>query len=460
MKPVNPEAYRLIHDGCVALANVEANGMRIDVPYLNRTIARTDRRIEKMSKRLRASKTYKAWRKAYGEKTNLDSREQLAHVLFDVQGHPVTQHTPSGRASADENHLSTVDDQFVRDYLSIAKLKKLSGTFLQGIRKEVVGDVIRPHFNLHIAWTYRSSSDSPNFQNLPIRDPESAKLIRRCFIPRDGNVIVEIDYTGIEVRVAACYHKDPRMLTYITDKTKDMHRDMAAQCYKAKAKQVSKPMRQVAKGDFVFAEFYGDWWPKVAKNLWDDMIKQDLCLADGTPVRKHLKKQGIKGLGLCDPDTAMPGNFDYHIKQVETDFWERRFRVYNEWKNERWDDYLRDGGFNTLTGFRIDRVLRRNQVINAPVQGSAFHCLLWSLIRVDKALRKNKLGAMIVGQVHDSIVLDVPVSQLQDTLGLCQDIMTVKLPKAWPWIIVPLEVEADVTPEGGSWYDKQEMTIA
>src|SRR5690606_20675796 len=102
-----------------------------------------------------------------------------------------------------------------------------------------------------------NSSDSPNFQNLPIRNPKMAKIIRSAFIPRsDRHVLVEIDYSGIEVRVAACYHKDPVMIEYINDPTKDMHRDMAAQCYLAPPEQVSKQMRYCGKNMYVFPQFY------------------------------------------------------------------------------------------------------------------------------------------------------------------------------------------------------------
>ncbi|NIS13857.1 MAG: hypothetical protein GWN12_18860, partial [Thermoplasmata archaeon] len=80
--------------------------------------------------------------------------------------------------------------------------------------------------------TFRSSSDSFNFQNIPIRDLELARLIRQAIIARSGHRLVEIDYSGVEVHVAACYHQDPTMLEYLEDKSKDLHRDMAMEIFK------------------------------------------------------------------------------------------------------------------------------------------------------------------------------------------------------------------------------------
>lgn len=83
-----------------------------------------------------------------------------------------------------------------------------------------------------------------------------------------------------------------------------------------------------------------------------------------------------------------------------------------------------------------------------------FHCLLWSLIQLQKWLNKYKMKSLIVGQIHDCLLLDVPIDEIQDVLHTAKDIMTTRLRKAWDWLIVPMGVEVDVTPEGGSWADK------
>lgn len=459
MKPNNQQAYKLLHDGCVALSNVEANGMRIDMDYLDRTISKIGGKIKALGEELRDSDFYGIWRREFGSRTNLGSREQLGKVLFDVMGHKPTAFTKTGRPKLDGSAAESIDEPFVKDYMRLEKLKKVNNTFLAGIKREVRNGFLHPVFNLHTVQTYRSSSDSPNFQNFPIRDPKMGKIIRQCFIPRKGHHLVEIDYSGLEVRVAACYHKDPTMISYIKDPTKDMHRDMAAQCYSVKPEQVSKGMRYCGKNMFVFPQFYGDFYINNARAMWEaiDAMGHEV---DGVPLKQYLKQKNILRLGACDAkQQPANGTFEKHIKKVEMDFWQKRFKVYNQWKRKWWDKYLENGGFPTLTGFRIDGVMGRNDVINYPVQGSAFHCLLWSLIQLNRWLRKNKMRSKIVGQIHDSIVADVHEDELEDYLAQAKQIMTQDLLKKWKWIIVPLDVEAEVTPVDGTWYEKKEREI-
>jgi DNA polymerase-1 len=459
MKPNNRKAYKLLHDGCIALANVEANGMRVDVEYLDNTIQSTKGTIKQLEEELRDADLYKIWRREFGTRAKLGSREQLAKILFGVMGHKPTAFTKTGKPKMDGASFETIDDPFVAKYLQLEKHKKINNTFLAGIKREVCDGFLHPSFNLHRVQTYRSSSDSPNFQNFPIRDPVMGEVIRRCFIPREDRHIVEIDYSGIEVRVAACYHKDPAMLSYIEDPSKDMHRDMAAQCYAVKPDQVSKGMRYCGKNMFVFPQFYGDYYLNNAKALWEAIDKMGHEV-DGVPLKQYLKTKGIQKLGTCNPKLAPgPNTFEKHIQKVERDFWDNRFQRYAEWKKKWWELYLKNGGFSTLTGFHIEGVLGRNDVINYPVQGSAFHCLLWSLIKLNKQLRKRKMKSLIVGQIHDSIVADVHKDELQDYLQLAKQIMTEDLREKWKWIITPLDVEAEVTPINGTWHEKKEQEI-
>jgi DNA polymerase-1 len=459
MKPATPDAYRLLHHGCIALSNVETNGMRIDVEYLEKTSKQLYSRIKDMEEDLKSDKVFKIWRRQYGERTNLGSREQLGKILFDVLGHECLHRTPTGRPKMDATTMGAIDEPFVKTFVEMEQLKKIKNTFLSGIQKQTCDGFIHPSFNLHTVQTYRSSSDSPNFQNFPIRDRKAGELIRRCFIPRDGHRIVEIDYTGLEVRIAACYHKDPTMLEYIKDESKDMHRDMAAECFKCEPEQVSKELRYCGKNMFVFPQFYGDFYVNNARALWEsiDAMNHEV---DGVPMKEHLQQNGIHELGLCEPqEKPRPGTFEKHLQQVEKRFWNERFPTYGKWKKEWYRKYLKQGGFNTLTGFKIEGLLGRNDVINYPVQGSAFHCLLWSLIQLNKWLVKNKKRTKIVGQIHDSIVSDVHEDELDEFLQVAKTIMTQKIRNKFKWINVPLDVEAEITPINGSWFEKKEVEI-
>lgn len=301
-------------------------------------------------------------------------------------------------------------------------------------------------------------SQMPNFQNIPTRLKWVSELIRPCFIARKDHILVEVDYSGIEVRIAACYHKDPTMLTYIKDPTKDMHRDMAVEIFGLSEKQVSKDARYVAKNGFVFPAFYGSYYKQIAPNIWKMMDQLKLKIEGSeTPLKDHLRnKFGIKELGACDHELdTEPGTFEDRLQKIERNFWDKRFPVYAKWKKTWYESYQKSGGFDFLTGFRVSGFYKRNEVLNLGIQGSAFHCLLWSLIQLQKWLEDTDKQSLIVGQIHDSLILDVYLPELQMVLNTAKRIMTKDLLEAWKWIIVPLDVEVEVCPKGGNWFQKE-----
>lgn len=473
-----PEAYKLLHDGVCTLSKVECNGIHIDMDYLHRAKARIKKKLASIREELMSDTEFMpTWRRRYGNEFNLDSATQLGEVLSSKGIHlDLTESAKAGNTKGttfrtDAASLTQLDHPFVALYLELRKFNKLLSTFLEGIERETVDGVLRVFFHLHKTKTFRSSSSDINFQNLPIRDPIMGEVIRRCFIPRGPDRhIVEIDYSGIEVCIAACYHKDPNMISYIHDETKDMHRDMAAQCYCTKPEQVSKGMRYCGKNMFVFPEFYGSYFMECGLNLWQAIHKSNLTTVDGTPVLDCLRKKGITELGDYESDwnrtekgtgkiSTKAGTFLEHIRQVEDDFWNRRFQVYGQWRKSWFKKYQRNGYIKTHTGFVLHGPMRRNEVINYPVQGAAFHCLLWSLIRIQKELEKRGMRSLIIGQIHDSIVADVPSHELDQYLAIAKYVMTVLLPKKWKWIIVNLSVEAEVAPAGQSWFKKKAVAV-
>lgn len=475
----DPEALQLLHEGAKALAWVEANGIRVNTDYLDRTIKQADQDIADLTASLQSTRVYRIWVKRHGAKATLGSREQLADVLFDGLNipYPVSDYTATKRYRTDDAVLAKVDHPFVRDYRRLLDIQKDRSTYLEGIRREVVDGYFHPTFNLHTASTFRSSSGSDredtarggrdlNFQNLPIRDPARGAMIRKAFIPRKGWRLVEVDFSGVEVRVAACYNLDPVLIRYIQDPTTDMHRDTACQLFGLKPEEVDKrTTRDWSKNRFVFPQFYGSVYFQCAPSLWEGVTSNTMPSPGlGITVKEHLANQGITELGACDAKgRPKPGTFERRCKDVEDDFWINRFTVYAQWKRDFYKAFQKNGGFKTLTGFWIgalgtkgEGILKKNDVTNFPVQGSAFHCLLWSLTQLVKWIRKHKLKSRVLGQIHDSILLDCPDNELQDVLNAARRIMTVDLPKAWKWLIVPLDTESDVTPVDGSWFEKSQ----
>lgn len=461
-KPKDFRAYQLLHDGVITLSEIEATGMRVDVPYLDKMLMELPIRIRDISEKLRTKETWEIWRKRFGHDASLGSGDQLAEVLYKILKYPVTDRTERGRPSTDIEALEKITDlPFLKGLLKMQKLEKALEV-LTGIKREVVGDRLHPFFHLHTVQTYRSSSSNPNFQNFPVRDPMIAQIIRSVFIASPGCLICENDYKGVEVSVSACYHKDPKFIEYIVNPKMDMHRDMAGQLYKIDdvewMKKNGKHHRYGAKNKFVFPEFYGDYYPRCAQSLWEWMERANLPGPGGVSLKAHLAKNGIKSKGACDPEQKpVPGTFEHHVKEVEYDFWNRRFMDYGQWKKDWYGEYLEQGGFDTLTGFRIDGAMERNQVINYPVQGSAFHCLLWSLIRINRILKKRGLKSRVAGQIHDSIIGDVRVEELDEYLAIVKQVTTVDIRKDYDWLIVPLSVEVELAPPRGTWFDKQEV---
>jgi len=462
LRAIDHKGYKLLHNGAIALAQVEQNGMKVDEKYLMSTLRHLEDDIEEKQIQLKKDEVFKTWKKVFGGRTNLGSRYQLGTILFKHLGYHCPAYTlKTGQPKTDESALETVDLDFVHDFLTVERLKKTKSTYLEGILKYTDNGFLHPSFNLHLAQTYRSSSDSPNFQNMPIRNPVISKLVRQCFVSRFPNgQICEADYGGIEVKAAAWYHKDPTMLKYIEDDSKDMHRDMAQECYLLPLHEMTKEIRYCGKNKFVFPEFYGDFYIHCAKSLWDAIGQMNLKTKSGVSLKKWLRSKGIKKLGSCNPKMpARPGTFAYHIKKVEDRFWNDRFYVYKKWKDEWWKAYRKTGRFNLLTGFEIEGFYKRNEVINYPVQGVAFHCLLWALIRLQKLLKKYKMKSCIIGQIHDSIVSDILENERDDYIEIINNVMINDLKKHWKFIITPMEIEIEISPVGTSWFEKEKIIV-
>jgi len=468
VRPSSPEALELFHAGTLALADVEANGMRVDMDYLNKAIRKSEKRIKELETELREDDIYKIIRKQYGSRTNLESDEQIAWALFTKLEYPCKELTPKGKPSAKEANLLDIDLPFVNNFREYSKYIKAKGTFLEGIRSFAVrGEdglwYVHPNFNLNIAASFRSTSNDPNFHNFPSRTEWMAELVRSCFIPREDHVLIESDFSGIEVGVAGCYNKDRRLIyDYVQG---DMHRDMAMKLFFLKKEEVSKPVRHCSKNKFVFPNFYGSFWYDCARSMWESIERDKLITVAGTPLYEHLRDHGINKLGKADRnDNPKVGTFQQHVKSVEDYLWNERYTTYTEWKKKTWEEFKAKGYCQLYTGFVCSRdsdglIMNRKQVINYQIQGAAFHCLLWCLIEMNRWLRKNKMRSKIVSQIHDSIIGDVHKDERDDYLHKMKELMTKSLMEAWKWVIVPLKVEMEACELGGNWFKKKKVEI-
>lgn len=450
MRPFSLDGYQLFHDGTLTLADIEATGIRVDVDYLREQDSRLSKELLEVEKSLWRMKEAGEWKSRYKDKTNFNSPTQLSTMLFKEWKHRPTKETARGNAAVDDEVLRRIGTPFTDSILRMRKLTKVKDTYIAGLLREQTDGLLHPSFNLHLVTSFRSSSDGPNFQNQPIRDPEQGEVVRKAFRPlKPSHQFVEIDMKAMEVCSNACYNKDPVLIEYIKNPKKDMHRDMAAECFLLEQNQVGKKIRYVGKNGFTFPAFYGSYFEKIAPAMWQAIDEHKLVTEDGIPLKKHLESKGIKSLQ----------GFTEHIRDVEDNFWNERFKVYGQWKKDWWNTYLRDGYFDLLTGFRCQGPMRKNEVTNYPGQGTAFHFVLWGLIQLHRWLGANEMETKIIGEIHDSIILSVPPDELQTVLQKAQKILCSDIMKHWDWINVPLAMEAEAAPVGGTWNDKEPVKI-
>jgi len=443
------DAYGLFHRASLSLSDVEHNGFYIDEDYFNLQIDVLTKKINRLERLLEKDPIISKWKDKYGAKFNIDSSKQMSDILYNEMGIEPVKFTDKGNPSTDKDALSQMNLSFYEKKLQLDKLKDARGTFIHSILCETSEGRLHPNYNLNTTRTYRSSCNAPNFQNIPVRDPEIKKIIRSGIFAKKGFMIGEFDYSGLEVKIAHCHHKDPVMESYLLDKTKDMHRDVSMDCYKLPLHEMTKTIRFYGKNRFTFAEFYGDYFVNCAKGLWSAISEIDLKTKSGISMRTWLKSKGINGLK----------QFTNHIKKVEDIFWNKRFKVYSQWKKKNYSDYLKKGFIRTKTGFLLKKAMGKNDANNYPIQGSAFHILLMSLILVNDEFKKRKMKSYVMGQIHDSMILGIHPEEKEEVFEIVKYIMEIKIRKLWKWIIVPLEIEGELTPVNGSWYEKEEIEL-
>jgi DNA polymerase-1 len=428
--------------------------------HLRKAKAEVEESIRRLKANLLSSDVYQSQRKMFGDKAKITSRQQLAKVLEKDYKATIPKTESGKNYNLDELVLQAVaskhDVQYCRDFMEHESLVKLNGTYLDGVIREVVDGYLHVIFNLHLARTHRSSCDSPNLQNVPIRDPLIAKYIRTAFIPRPGHALVEIDFSALEFRICACFYRDPAMVQYASDPDKDIHRDCAAKIFKANRDDITKQDRFCAKNLFVFPELYGDFYLQCAQNLWDAMSRHSLTIQN-TPAKEWLSNNGVTRLGECDSKKKpVPGTFEHHMKKFEDEFYQW-FPVLDERRDKFWAEYKKTGQFDLMTGFVIRGVFKRNFVLNCIIQGPAFHLLLWSLIQIVRWTQKHKTKTKVVAQIHDSILADVHLSELDEYMEFAVKVMTQMVKEHYRWVITPLNVEAEIGRL--NWYEKEKLAI-
>jgi uracil-DNA glycosylase family 4 len=449
---------KLFLDGTLAFCDIEENGICIDTNHYQKEDKRLEKEIQELEKTLNGSREAKLFTKRYNEDIKLNSPDHIRKLLFEILKIDSLKKTNTQLEAVDKEVLEKIDLPFANDLVKLRKLEKIKGTYLAQFSREVCPNKkLYPYFNLNFVQTYRSSSSNPNFQNIPVRDEEAKAVTRKGIIPSPGNKILEVDYGAMEVRIIACHSKDKELIKRIDDP----HYEWAKNLFILNDDEMTKDIRFYAKNQFVFPEFYGSWFKACARNLWetckDIKNKKEISLSSHLVSSGLLTNKEVKNLYFSeDPKILNP--FEDHIKQVEKKFWDLFWET-REWQKKIINDYLKTGWIELITGFYRQGYLSKNQIINTPIQGAAFHCLLWSLIQINKEMKKRKTKTKIIGQIHDSAVNNLHPPEEKEIIDMYKYYMTEKIREEWSWIIIPLLTEFEITEIDQPWYYKKEVKV-
>lgn len=435
-----------------ALCDVQLAGIHVDVDYYAKEKEKLKKQIQALHDKMLRSEEAEKYKFFTGRDLDINSQHCLRILFYRVLHFEAEKTTTTGMKSVDAETLHTWQgkSEFVDDLLMYRKLSKILGTYIGQFERETRNGKMHPSFDLNVAKTGRSASSSPNFQNIPKRDEVAKAAIRKGIKPSKGNKILEVDFGSLEVRIIACYSKCPVLVEYIIDESTDMHRDQAISLFKLdqfeKGKGDDKMIRFYSKNNWVFPQFYGSWYKSCSVGLIDNCF--GLTTSTGLTVKKHLKKKGIKNEAA----------FVDHLKNEEEVFW-KRFAAVKEWQKEQIANYKEVLHTDSFFGFQARGYLSNNDIINYPIQGAAFHCLLWCLIELNRTRIKRKWKSKIIGQIHDSIVFDLHPAEEKEILSEINNVMEVRLKEEHDWMIVPMKSEIEMTEINEAWYYKKEVKV-
>ena len=346
---------------------------------------------------------------------NINSTKQLGELLFDRLGLPIIKKTKTGYSTnADvleklRNHHPIIPA--IMDYRMLTKLKS---TYADGLMK-VIGPDGRIHttFQNLVTATGRLSSAEPNLQNIPVRTDLGAE-IRKMFIPKPGYVLVDADYSQIELRVLAHIANDPVMQEAFAHNL-DVHTVTASQVFGVPAEEVTPLQRRHAKA-VNFGIVYGI---------------SEFSLADDIGVSRYEAKSYIDSYL-----SNYRGVRDYMKRVVDN----ARSVGYTQtiYGRRRYIPELKSSNFNVRQG--AERI-----ALNTPIQGTAADLIKLAMIRVDSALRSQYPEARLILQVHDELIVECPEALASHVAELVSQIM-----QEVAELTVPLVAEAKW---GKTWYE-------
>jgi DNA polymerase-1 len=368
------------------LADMEWAGIEINRPWfasLKERFARERQRVEQ--------EIYVA----AGGEFNINSNPQLREVLFERLKLPIIKKTATG-PSTDASVLQELADaghELPVHLMEYRELSKLESTYIDALPASVNPHTGRLHtsFSQTVAATGRLSSSEPNLQNIPIRR-ELGRDIRRGFVPREGWLLLAVDYSQIELRLLAHLSGDPAFVQAFKSGG-DIHRQTAAVIFDVPIEEVTSEMRARAK-TINFATIYGQGPHALSRQL-------KISHAEAKEFIETYFVRFAKVREFLDSTVEYARTHGY----VETIF-----------KRRRYIPELRDRNFSI-------RAFGERAAANSPIQGSAADLIKIAMIRIRDRLLAERLNARMLLQVHDELVLEVPREELETVSALVKDEM-------------------------------------
>ena len=348
-----------------------------------------------------------------GEEFNINSTQQFGRILFDKLGLPPVKKTKTGY-SPNADVLEKLRDKhpIVEAVLDYRQLAKLKSTYVDGLTKVIAADGrIHTSFQNTVTATGRLSSTEPNLQNIPVRTELGAEL-RKMFVAPAGRVLVDADYSQIELRLLAHIAGDEHMIAAFRT-GEDIHTVTASQVFGVPPEQVTHEMRRRAKA-VNFGIVYG---------ISDFSLSQDIGVTRAE-AKAYMEKYFEKYSGVHAYMTQV-------VERAKADGY-----VSTLMGRRRWLPELKSSNFNLRSfGERV--------ALNMPIQGTAADLIKKAMLRVDGRLRREGLEARLVLQVHDELIVECPEGEAEQVQRLLAEEM-----EHVAELAVPLTAEAHA---GKSW---------
>jgi len=386
------------------LAEMEITGIRADGKRLTDFAKELESGIERTEKEIFEETK---------EEFNINSPKQLGEILFDKMNLPYGKKTKTGYStSADILEKLAPDYPVVKKILEYRTLTKLNSTYATGLGTFIRGDGrIHGTFNQTITATGRISSTEPNLQNIPIRT-EMGSRIRDVFVPEEGYVFVDADYSQIELRVLASLSEDEGLIDAYRHAV-DIHAVTASRVFHVPLDQVTPEMRRNAKA-VNFGVVYGI---------------SAFGLSEGLSISRREALDYINNYFKTYP--KVKEFLDRQVKGAKENGY-----VTTMFGRRRPIPELKSSNF-------MQRSFGERAAMNSPVQGTAADIMKIAMITVDRELKNSGYGARIVLQIHDELLVEAEKSRAEKVLELVRDTM-----RSAAKLKVTLEVDAHI---GNTW---------